>query len=140
MKLFKVDMTYERLDDYIGECSDLVVANLIEEAEDKACEDCIENVISCEAYEINKIDGYKIILEKESRELMNDKEKRYKLIKDYIISEFFFWGKSAYNNGSMYDHLCDVNTWSIEKLEEKLKTNIEQQDKVLGEIMMRYIK
>lgn len=65
MKLFKVDMAYERLDDSIGECSDLVVAELIEEAEDKACEDCAENVISCNAYEINKIDGYKVILEKE---------------------------------------------------------------------------
>jgi hypothetical protein len=64
MKLFKVDMAYERLD-YIGECSDLVIAESIEEAEDKACEDLIEIIISCKAYEINEIDGYKIILEKE---------------------------------------------------------------------------
>lgn len=66
MKLFKVDMTYERLD-YIGECSDLVIADSIEEAEDRACEDYIEIIISCKAYEITEIDGYKIILEKESR-------------------------------------------------------------------------
>jgi len=65
MKLFMVDLAYERLDDSIGECSDLVVAELIEEAEDKACEDSIENIISCKTYEINEIDGYKIILEKE---------------------------------------------------------------------------
>lgn len=63
MKLFKVDMAYERF----GECSDLIIAESIEEAEDKSCEGCIENVISCEAYEITTIDGYKIILEKESR-------------------------------------------------------------------------
>ena len=67
MKLFKVDMTYERLD-YIGECSDLVIAESIEEAEDKVYEDSVENIISCKAYEITKIDGYKIILERESRE------------------------------------------------------------------------
>jgi hypothetical protein len=65
MKLFKVNMTYEKLDNDIGECSDLIIAESIEEAEDKACEDSVEIIISCKAYEITEIDGYKIILEKE---------------------------------------------------------------------------
>ena len=68
MKLFKVDTIYETINS-IEEYMDLIIANSKEEAEEKVTENCTDNILSCVAYEILEVEGYKIILEKVGEDL-----------------------------------------------------------------------